>query len=1140
MIKNILFLIALLGLMQLDAVATNIIVEAETGVLHGSTSVSTSTSGYSGTGFVTGFQSSADSVTVTVNILKADTYMLSIGYCAPYGEKTNYISVNGTMTDTVYFASSNSFTELSLDKAIYLKAGNNTISFISFWGWMFLDYFKIGGVGPTGTFTVTPAIPGLADTAVFDASTVIDPNGTVVSYDWNFGDGTTDNGMIVKHQYSTRGFYPVQLTATDNDDNQAKKSLTIQVVNGNPIPLFSYSQINFTPSVKFTNSSLDENGTITASEWDFGDSTVSNENSPEHTYAAFGNYPVKLTVTDNNGNKQTKATLVRVNDPTVKIRGFSFDTQDITTYNKAEASFEINGTYANPYDPDEIMADAIIKSGNDSLVIPCFYYEEARYDQERWISTNTVKLWKLRYTPKETGTHTAYVRVKDATGSYYSNVLTFDVTEGSNTGFIYIDTIDNQQFRRNTDQMYLPIGNNFPWTFSSSGNDRMAEINEHLTSIGENGGNWIRYWFASFADQALEWTGNGYPTLGQYNQQSAALLDSILNNCKENDVNMQLVFYHHGMFSKNVDADWSSNPYNTANGGFLDDPAKFFTDETAQKYAKRMARYVVARWGYSQNIFNWELFNEVNFTGTGSNATAQKTNIAKWHDTMSQYIKSIDPYKHLITTSSSGDNEQLILMKDCKDMDILEFHVYSNDPIAEMKSQVKNLKKSITKPLLCGEFGIGSSATVSDSTLRNIIWSSYMNRVPAFYWYWDETLKYGQHKIYNAIDNLFKYHENPLGDVDSSVVTPKTYKASSNWFTVGKHGKKTWFAYISAPENTMQSGAIVVSGLDYGWYGVVIFDATTGERIHVSEIAINNKEVNLYLPAFKNAIAISVTYDLPYTLPVAIAGSDQIKFYEDAIAIDGSESSDPDGKDLTYSWSIISKPTSSNVTLSNPAAVSFNLMPDVAGEYSLSLVVSNGTQTSTADTMIINAIDRPIAKAGDDLTGIIKKQIVFDGSKSYDPAGFPLTYSWSVASAPSGSVAEVTYSNTANAKFRPILEGTYIITLVVDNGYTSSLPDSLIISAVLTGFDYSNWDSNINVFPNPATDYIKVELPSEWKGQTTFTFTDVSGRKVASSQVVANGNNFTLHLPTTLTNGIYFVQAVCGNNKATARLIVEK
>jgi len=46
-----------------------------------------------------------------------------------------------------------------------------------------------------------------------------DPDGTIVSYSWNFGDGTSGTGSVVNHQYSAPGVYPVSLAVTDNSGN---------------------------------------------------------------------------------------------------------------------------------------------------------------------------------------------------------------------------------------------------------------------------------------------------------------------------------------------------------------------------------------------------------------------------------------------------------------------------------------------------------------------------------------------------------------------------------------------------------------------------------------------------------------------------------------------------------------------------------------------------------------------------------------------------------------------------------------------------------------------------------------------------------------------------------------------------------
>jgi PKD repeat protein len=51
----------------------------------------------------------------------------------------------------------------------------------------------------------------------FDGSGSVDPDGTIVSYDWDFGDGGTGTGVSPTHTYAGAGTYTVTLTVTDND-----------------------------------------------------------------------------------------------------------------------------------------------------------------------------------------------------------------------------------------------------------------------------------------------------------------------------------------------------------------------------------------------------------------------------------------------------------------------------------------------------------------------------------------------------------------------------------------------------------------------------------------------------------------------------------------------------------------------------------------------------------------------------------------------------------------------------------------------------------------------------------------------------------------------------------------------------------
>jgi PKD repeat protein len=94
----------------------------------------------------------------------------------------------------------------------------------------------VGNQPPEAAFTATPAT-GLAPLTVsFDASSSSDSDGTLASYSWVFGDGTSGSGQIVNHTYAAAGNYTAILTVTDNDDLTASASRVITVTPG-PITL---------------------------------------------------------------------------------------------------------------------------------------------------------------------------------------------------------------------------------------------------------------------------------------------------------------------------------------------------------------------------------------------------------------------------------------------------------------------------------------------------------------------------------------------------------------------------------------------------------------------------------------------------------------------------------------------------------------------------------------------------------------------------------------------------------------------------------------------------------------------------------------------------------------------------------------
>lgn len=89
----------------------------------------------------------------------------------------------------------------------------------------------------------------------------------------------------------------------------------------------------------------------------------------------------------------------------------------------------------------------------------------------------------------------------------------------------------------------------------------------------------------------------------------------------------------------------------------------------------------------------------------------------------------------------------------------------------------------------------------------------------------------------------------------------------------------------------------------------------------------------------------------------------------------------------------------------------------------------------------------PVADAGFDRVVAVDADVRLDGSGSYDPTGATLTYTWRLVSRPAASNADLVAETTAEARVRPDEPGTYLISLVVNNGDRPSEPDWVSVRA---------------------------------------------------------------------------------------------
>jgi len=164
---------------------------------------------------------------------------------------------------------------------------------------------------PNGPYTGTAGAP-----VTLDGSGSTDPDGAIVVYDWNFGDGSTGSGMMLNHTYAMPGTYNITLTITDDSGaiDSATTSAAIDAANQPPTanPNGPYSgMVNATVAFDGTGST-DTDGTISSYAWSFGDGSTGTGSAPTHTYVAEGTYNVALTVTDDGGLTDTAMTTAAI------------------------------------------------------------------------------------------------------------------------------------------------------------------------------------------------------------------------------------------------------------------------------------------------------------------------------------------------------------------------------------------------------------------------------------------------------------------------------------------------------------------------------------------------------------------------------------------------------------------------------------------------------------------------------------------------------------------------------------------------------------------------------------------------------------------------------------------------------------
>ena len=412
----------------------------------------------------------------------------------------------------------------------------------------------------------------------------------------------------------------------------------------------------------------------------------------------------------------------------VNINSYSLLNTTVTEYEKAEWNIKVSAPFINPYDQKEISLDMILTSpSGDPVVLPCYFDS----------GDSTASVWKARFAPQEKGKYSYYFQLNFNKRSVQSAVGTFQVQAGTKPGFLHKNGL--YTFKFDNGDLFRGIGENVAWE-SRAFEDPKWTYDYLLPTLSKNGGNFFRTWMCPW-NLPLEWKISGnlkrYANSTEYfNPGGIKRMEELLHLADSLHLYIMLTLDMNSGF-------WRNNPYNQVNGGPIKTWPEFFTSQAAMDKYKNKLRYIIARWGYSTNIAAFEFFNEIDngVFNKGDSILIAHASITNWHDEMARYLKDIDPYRHLVTTSIS--HRDIEGLNSIAYIDFNQKHIYKHTE--KIPAIYPDYIQTYGKPYVVGEFGYRwedadpKYAKEADYDYKRGLWFGLFSPTPILpmTWWWE-------------------------------------------------------------------------------------------------------------------------------------------------------------------------------------------------------------------------------------------------------------------------------------------------------------------------------------------------------------------------------------------------------------------
>lgn len=534
--------------------------------------------------------------------------------------------------------------------------------------------------------------------------------------------------------------------------------------------------------------------------------------------------------------------------------------KNVNQYLKAEWEIYLNTTFKNPFDMNDISLNMLLTSpSGKKLVLPCYFVSGKSGDKS---------LWKARFTPRIKGKYSYQFELKkNGNEAVVSDKQVFTAKASNAPGFLNLNNL--WTFQYDNGQLFRGIGMNICWEsrdlddaryFKKLHEDKRFNYEYMLKKLAAYGGNFFRTWMI-YWNLPVDWkqvqNNSRYQSTSDYfNESGMKRMDELVELCDSLGIHMMLALESHvGLMG----SGWETSNYNIKNGGFAKTPSEFFSLPEARAQYKNKLRMMVARYGYSPSIACWEFFNEVDnamYNGGTDNQIAPEV-VTDWHNEMSTFLKTIDPYDHIITTSIS--HRDIPGLNDLKNIDVNQRHIYKN--VTGIPTALTAYSEKHHKPYIIGESGyewdwsknFNEFAPEMDSDFRRSLWLGLFSPTPTLpmSWWWEFFEDRGMMSYFNIVK---KVNDKMLSEGKGKFEILEIKSLQNGLEICGVRCAKTTYIYVYNSSETNQpvqfeadslmetKGHLKLLDADLNHYSTEQYSISPEKILHVNNINISPKK----------------------------------------------------------------------------------------------------------------------------------------------------------------------------------------------------------------------------------------------------------------------------------------------------------